>query len=58
MNKDTKPLQNRYRREFVEVICPKCRQTQIIALPEEPMPKCPICRKDMIIKEVLTEGKY
>lgn len=52
------PLSGRYHREFVEVICPQCRQTRIIAVPEEPMPRCEICKREMIIKEVLTEGKY
>ncbi|MBZ4648927.1 MAG: hypothetical protein JG760_1178 [Desulfomicrobiaceae bacterium] len=51
-------LKDRYSREFVEVVCPKCRQTRIICLPEEPMPQCEICKVTMVIKEVLTEGKY
>lgn len=58
MAKQQGPLKDRYRREFVEVVCPKCRKIQIIAVPEEPMPRCEICKRDMIIKEVLTEGKY
>jgi ribosomal protein S27E len=51
-------LKDRYKREFVEVVCPTCRRTQIIAVPEEPMPKCVKCRLERVIKEVLTEGKY
>ena len=51
-------LKDRYKREFVEVVCPVCRESKIIALPEEPMPKCDKCKRDMVIKEVLTEGKY
>ncbi len=51
-------LTDRYRREFVEVVCPICRQSRIICLPEESMPRCEICKRDMVIKEVLTEGKY
>jgi ribosomal protein S27E len=51
-------LKNRYKREAVEVVCPICRKSQIIYLPDEEMPTCPVCRKKMIIKEVLTEGKY
>ena len=51
-------IKDRYKREFVEVICPKCRRTQIIAVPEESMPRCEDCKRDMVIKEVLTEGKY
>jgi|GEM_PF-550702 len=52
------PLTDRYAREFVEVGCPICNQRKIISLPEEPLPKCEYCRVDMVIKEVLTEGKY
>ena len=51
-------LKNRYKREFVEVACPKCKQTKIICLPEEEIPMCEFCKVRMIIKEVLTEGKY
>lgn len=53
-----KGFSDRYKREFVEVVCPKCRKTQIIAVPEESMPRCQDCNRDMVIKEVLTEGKY
>lgn len=52
------PITGRYKREFVEVVCPQCKKTQIVVFPEEPMPRCEQCRKEMIIKEVLTEGKY
>ena len=45
------------RNQTVEVICPKCRNTQIISLPKEDLPKCPQCRVAMVIREVLTEGK-
>ncbi len=41
----------------VEVACPKCKEVQIVYLPLEQMPKCPVCNGAMIIKEVLTEGK-
>ena len=51
-------IKKRYKREAVEVVCPICKRTQIVYLPEEEMPTCPKCRKKMIIKEVLTEGKY
>lgn len=47
----------RTRPEPVEVACPKCREIQIVYLPLEQMPKCPVCNGEMIIKEVLTEGK-
>jgi len=52
------PLSGRYAREFVEVACPVCDQRKIISLPEETIPKCEYCRVEMVIKEVLTEGKY
>ncbi len=51
MSKDQHP-------KAVEVICPKCRQTQIVYFPKETMPVCQQCRVDMVLKEILTEGKY
>lgn len=51
-------FKNRYKREFIEVACPKCKQTRIVCLPEEDIPICERCKVRMIIKEVLTEGKY
>ncbi len=51
-------LKDRYKREAIEVSCPICGQNQIVYLPEEEIPSCPNCRKKMIIKEILTEGKY
>ena len=60
--KPKQPSQNmfteRYKREFVEVACPVCDQRKIICLPEEQIPKCEFCHVDMILKEILTEGKY
>jgi hypothetical protein len=53
-----KTLKDRYKRELVEVHCPVHQISKIISLPEEKMPVCPVCKKTMIIKEVLTEGKY
>ena len=44
------------RQEAVEVICPKCRDTRIVYFPKESMPTCPVCKVEMIVKEVLTEG--
>ncbi len=61
MKKNTpkiRPLADRYQRAFVEVACPVCDQRKIICLPEETIPKCDVCKVEMIIKEVLTEGKY
>lgn len=52
------PFSGRYQREFVEVACPICDQRKIICLPEESMPKCDYCKVEMVLKEVLTEGKY
>lgn len=52
------PFSGRYDREFVEVACPVCKQSKIICLPEETIPKCDYCKREMIFKEVLTEGKY
>ncbi len=52
------PLSDRYKREFVEFYCPDCRVSKIVCLPEEANPSCDNCRKAMIIKEILTEGKY
>lgn len=49
---------NSERQEAVEVICPKCRETRIVYFPRESMPTCPVCKIEMIVKEVLTEGKY
>lgn len=46
------------RQEAVEVVCPKCRQTQIVYFPKENMPVCQHCRIEMVLKEILTEGKY
>ncbi|WP_167331679.1 hypothetical protein [Desulfogranum mediterraneum] len=51
-------LKDRYKREAVEVHCVQCKRSQIIYLPEEEIPLCPLCRKRMVIKENLTEGKY
>jgi phage FluMu protein Com len=44
-------------KQTVEVICPKCRETKIITLPKDELPKCPQCRVRMMINEILTEGK-
>lgn len=52
------PFSDRYSREFVEVACPVCDQRKIICLPEESIPNCEFCKVEMVIKEILTEGKY
>lgn len=43
--------------EAIEVRCPKCEHTEIIYIPKEEIPKCPTCRVQMVIKELLDEGK-
>ena len=47
----------RGKREPVEVICTKCRYTEIIYLPDENLPLCPKCNIQMSISELLDEGK-
>jgi hypothetical protein len=47
----------RGQKEPVEVICPKCRYTEIIYLPVEDLPLCPQCNTPMLINELLDEGK-
>lgn len=51
-------LKDRYKRKAVEVHCPVHKINKIIYVPDESMPICPVCKKKMIIKEDLTEGKY
>ena len=43
--------------EPVEVKCPKCGQIQIIYLPKEEIPICETCHVQMVISELLDEGK-
>jgi ribosomal protein S27E len=45
------------RREAVEVRCPKCGRIQIVYIPAEEIPKCPDDGTQMIIRELLDEGK-
>ncbi len=42
----------------LEVVCPKCGYKKIIYTPKENIPKCPKCGTQMMISEILTEGKY
>lgn len=42
---------------MVEVKCPLCDHTEIVYVPNEDMPKCPIHNCTMNIHEVLEEGK-
>ncbi len=46
-----------HERGTVELICLKCRRTEIHYLSTEEIPKCPDCDVRMIIREVLREGK-
>lgn len=46
------------RKQAVEVICPKCKHTEIIYMPKEELPECSECGKSrMVIREILSEGK-
>jgi len=47
----------RDKREAIQVKCPKCKRTQIVYIPEEHIPKCPDCKIQMNIEELLDEGK-
>ena len=47
----------RDKKEPVQVKCPKCKRTQIVYIPLEQVPKCPDCKIQMNIEEVLVEGK-
>jgi len=48
---------NRGKLEPVEVVCPQCRHKEIIYLPVEDLPRCPECNTEMLISELLDEGK-
>ncbi len=47
----------RGQKEPIQVICPRCRYTEIIYLPREDLPRCPECGAAMMIQELLDEGK-
>ena len=47
----------RDKKEPIEVSCPKCKYTEIIYIPDEEVPNCPRCRIQMVIRELLDEGK-
>jgi len=47
----------RGKHEPIEVICPKCRYTEIVYLPSDDLPLCPECKTPMLISELLDEGK-
>jgi len=48
---------SRGKKEPIEVVCPRCRYTEIIYLPIEDLPRCPQCNIQMSISELLDEGK-
>ena len=50
-------MSKKEKREAVETVCPKCRRTEIVYLPDEDVPMCPRCRVRMVIRELLNEGK-
>ena len=57
MKDKNKPKQKALEGSAVELICLKCRQTEILYVPAEEVPKCPDCNVRMTINEVLREGK-
>ena len=48
---------DRSKNEPAEVICPQCRFTKIIYIPKEDIPVCPQCHTQMLLSELLDEGK-
>ncbi len=45
------------KQEAIEIVCPGCKETRIIHMPREPIPKCGNCGVQMVIRELLHEGK-
>ena len=43
--------------EAIEVECPKCKETMIVYIPKEDVPKCQKCNVQMVLRELLDEGK-
>ncbi|MBG0775533.1 MAG: hypothetical protein H0S85_03765 [Desulfovibrionaceae bacterium] len=43
--------------QAVEAVCPKCKRKEIVYIPREELPKCPVCKVQMVVSELLTEGK-
>ena len=48
---------SRVKKEPIQVVCLKCRYTQIVYLPLDDLPLCPECGTRMVIQELLDEGK-
>jgi ribosomal protein S27E len=57
MKDKKKPQHKTPKGSAVELICRKCRRTEILYVPAEEVPKCPDCNVRMTINEVLREGK-
>lgn len=51
------PNTMRDKQNAIEIVCPKCKHTSIIYSPKEEIPKCPKCDTQMVISELLDEGK-
>ena len=51
-------MSDRNKYEPVETVCPKCHATKIFYLGREDMPRCDKCGLEMIIRELLIEGKH
>ncbi|HEX9777746.1 MAG TPA: hypothetical protein VGA63_06315 [Geopsychrobacteraceae bacterium] len=47
----------RGKHEPIEIVCPRCRYKEIVYLPLEDLPLCPECHTQMLISELLDEGK-
>ena len=57
MKDKKKPKRKTRQGSAVELICLKCRRTEILYVPAEEVPKCRDCNVRMTINEVLREGK-
>ena len=57
MKDENKSKHKKLEGSAVELICLKCRRTEILYVPAEEVPKCPNCNIRMTINEVLKEGK-
>ncbi len=55
---DKEKEQDKRKVEYIEVVCPKCGHKEIVRIPKENVPKCPVCGTQMMISELLDEGKY
>jgi hypothetical protein len=53
----TEPDMQRGKHEPIEIVCPRCRYKEIVYLPLEDLPLCPECNTQMLISELLDEGK-